>query len=142
MTASPETARQGSGSAPSAYSEVRQVEVDGRVLRVARRRGDARRAPPLLIFNAIGANLEMLEPFVAALQGMEIVVFDVPGAGASPAPTLPYRYRHIALLADHLMSELGYDGEIDVLGVSWGGGLAQQYAHLYPGRCRRLILAA
>ena len=32
--------------------------------------------------------------------------------------------------------------EIDVLGVSWGGGLAQQYAYLYPDRCRRLILAA
>lgn len=142
MTASPEAVRRVSGSAPSAYSEVRQVKVDGRVLRVARRRADAGSAPPLLVFNGIGANLEMLEPFVEALQGIEIVVFDVPGAGASPAPTLPYRYRHIALLADHLMSALGYDGEIDVLGVSWGGGLAQQYAHLYPGRCRRLILAA
>ncbi len=40
------------------------------------------------------------------------------------------------------MSKLGYEGEIDVLGVSWGGGLAQQYAYLHPGRCRRLILAA
>src|SRR5215831_6974622 len=137
MTASPETVRRGSGSAPSAYSEICQVKVDGHVLRVARRRGAAGLAPPLLIFNGIGANLEMLEPFVEALQDFEIVVFDVPGAGASPAPTLPYRYRHIALLADHLMSKLGYHGEIDVLGVSWGGGLAQQYAHLYPNRCRR-----
>jgi len=130
-----------SGSAPSAFSEIRQVEVDGQVLRVARRRGDGGSGLPLLIFNGIGGNLEMLEPFVEALQDIEIVAFDAPGAGDSPAPTFPYRYRRIARLADHLMSELGYDGEIDALGVSWGGGLAQQYAHLYPGRCRRLILA-
>jgi poly(3-hydroxyalkanoate) depolymerase len=141
MSASPQTVRGESGAAPSAYSEIRQVEVDGQVLRVARRRSDCRPARPLLIFNGIGAHLEMLEPFVKALQDIEIVTFDVPGAGDSPAPTLPYRYRHVARLADHLMSYLGYDGEIDVLGVSWGGGLAQQYAHHYPDRCRRLILA-
>jgi poly(3-hydroxyalkanoate) depolymerase len=130
-----------SGSAPSAFSEIGQVEVDGHVLRVARRRSDGGSGPPLLLFNGIGANLEMLEPFVEALSDIEIVAFDAPGAGDSPAPTLPYRYRRIARLADHLMTELGYDGEIDALGVSWGGGLAQQYARLYPGRCRRLILA-
>ena len=141
MTASAETARAANGPAPSAYDEVRLVEVDGQVLRVGRRRGDARSARPLLIFNGIGANLEMLEPFVQALQDIEVVVFDVPGAGASPAPTYPYRYRHIAVLADRMMSELGYGCEVDVLGVSWGGGLAQQYARLYPDRCRRLILA-
>jgi poly(3-hydroxyalkanoate) depolymerase len=45
-------------------------------------------------------------------------------------------------LADKLMSRLGYDAEVDVLGVSWGGALAQQFAHLYPRRCRRLILAS
>jgi poly(3-hydroxyalkanoate) depolymerase len=39
------------------------------------------------------------------------------------------------------MSELGY-GRFDVLGISWGGGLAQQLALGYPRRCRRLILVA
>jgi len=142
MTAAPEAAQRKCGPTPSAYSEIRHIEVDGQMLRVGRRRGEGKPGPPLLIFNGIGANLEMLEPFVEALRGVEIVVFDVPGAGASPAPRLPYRYRHIAVLADHVMSELGYHGEVDALGVSWGGGLAQQYAHLHPGRCRRLILAA
>ena len=116
--------------------------MDGHVLRVARRRADGRSTVPLLIFNGIGANLELLEPFVEALQGIEVIAFDAPGAGTSPSTILPYRYRHLARLADQLMRELGYHGEIDVLGVSWGGGLAQQYAYQYPGRCRRLILAA
>ena len=38
-------------------------------------------------------------------------------------------------------AELGYT-EIDVAGVSWGGGIAQQFAHQYPKLCRRLVLAA
>ena len=143
MTASSsEKARPDFGSVRRAFSEVRRVEVDGRILRVARRRADGRSAVPLLIFNGIGANLELLEPFVEALQGVEVIAFDAPGAGASPSTILPYRYRHLARLADQLMRELDYHGEIDVLGVSWGGGLAQEYAYQYPGRCRRLILAA
>src|ERR1700759_3762368 len=32
--------------------------------------------------------------------------------------------------------------EVDVLGVSWGGTLAQQFAFQKPDRCRRLVLAA
>jgi poly(3-hydroxyalkanoate) depolymerase len=130
-----------SSSESTGYTDIDYVTVDGRLLRIGRRQVSERLGPPLLIFNGIGANLEILEPFVKALEGIEIVTFDVPGAGASPTPTLPYRYRHIAVLADHLMSYLGYSGEVDALGVSWGGGLAQQYAHLYPGRCRRLVLA-
>jgi poly(3-hydroxyalkanoate) depolymerase len=39
------------------------------------------------------------------------------------------------------MTELGY-GRFDVLGISWGGGLAQQLAVQYPRRCRRLVLVA
>ena len=39
------------------------------------------------------------------------------------------------------MRELGYE-EFDVLGISWGGGLAQQIAFQHPRRCRRVVLAA
>jgi len=126
----------------SAFDAVQRIKVEGQVLRVARRPGRAAPSVPLLICNGIGANLELLEPFVEAIPEIEVVAFDVPGAGASPGTILPYRFRHLAHLADRLMSELGYDGEIDILGISWGGGLAQQYAYLYPDRCRSLILAA
>jgi poly(3-hydroxyalkanoate) depolymerase len=121
--------------------QIQTVDLDGQVLRVAIRHGsDA--APPLLIFNGIGANLELVEPFVAALEGVGVIIFDIPGVGGSPAPVVPYRFSTLSVLTDKLLSRLGYDGPVDVLGVSWGGALAQQFAHLYPGRCRRLILAA
>jgi poly(3-hydroxyalkanoate) depolymerase len=121
--------------------EISSIDVDGQVLRVGIRRGGDN-MPPLLIFNGIGANLELVEPFAAALEGVEVVIFDIPGVGGSPAPVLPYRFSTLALLADKLMKRLGYDAQVDVLGVSWGGALAQQFAYLYPSRCRRLILAS
>jgi poly(3-hydroxyalkanoate) depolymerase len=62
--------------------------------------------------------------------------------GGSPVPLIPYRFSTLAVLADKLLTRLGYADPVDVLGVSWGGALAQQFAHLYPRRCRRLILAA
>jgi len=115
-------------------------EVDGQTLRVGVRRGD-RTSPPLLLFNGIGANIELVEPFLEALDGPEAVIFDVPGVGGSPAPKLPYRPWTMARLTARLLDQLGYE-EVDVLGVSWGGALAQQFAFQQPRRCRRLVLAA
>ena len=113
----------------SAGMEIRSVEVDGQMLRVGIRAG-SRAAPPLLIFNGIGANLELAAPFVAALEGVETIIFDVPGVGGSPLPPRPYRLSHLARMAAALLTKLGYRGQVDVIGVSWGGALAQQFAHL------------
>ncbi|WP_368621799.1 poly(3-hydroxyalkanoate) depolymerase [Paraburkholderia sp. BR13444] len=121
--------------------QIQMIDLDGQRLRVATWRGsDA--SPPLLIFNGIGANLELVEPFVAALEDVSAIIFDVPGVGGSPAPVVPYRFSTLSVLADRLLTRLGFDGAVDVLGVSWGGALAQQFARLYPRRCRRLVLAS
>jgi poly(3-hydroxyalkanoate) depolymerase len=115
-------------------------EVAGQTLRVGVRPGDKTR-PPLLLFNGIGANIELVEPFLDALDGPEAIVFDVPGVGGSPAPRLPYRPSTLARLSVQLLDQLGND-QVDVLGVSWGGALAQQFAFAQRERCRRLVLAA
>ncbi|WP_429294942.1 poly(3-hydroxyalkanoate) depolymerase [Paraburkholderia sp. CI3] len=121
--------------------EIRMIDLDGQIVRVGVRNGsDA--SPPLLIFNGIGANLELVEPFVEALGDVSVIIFDIPGVGGSPAPFAPYRFSTLSVLADKLLRRLGHDGPVDVLGVSWGGALAQQFARHYPVRCRRLILAA
>jgi poly(3-hydroxyalkanoate) depolymerase len=49
--------------------------------------------------------------------------------------------RGLARTMDAMLDALGYD-RVDVLGVSFGGGLAQQLAHQSPRRVRRLVLAA
>lgn len=119
--------------------EVRQVSIDGQSLRVAVRHG--RGGTPLLLFNGIGANWELARPFLQALKNTPAIIFDIPGVGGSALPRLPYRPSAMASLAANLVAEFGYD-EVDAAGVSWGGGLAQQFAHQYPGMCRRLVLAA
>ena len=110
-------------------------------MRVGIRPGDGSATTPLLLFNGIGANIELVQPFLDALPGPEAILFDVPGVGGSPAPRMPYRLRSVARLAAKLLDQLGH-AQADVLGVSWGGTAAQQFAHQYPRRCRRLILAA
>ncbi|MFT4101962.1 MAG: poly(3-hydroxyalkanoate) depolymerase [Burkholderiaceae bacterium] len=122
-------------------SEVRHIEIYGHSVRVAVRRA-THHSIPLLLFNGIGSNLELLQPFIEALGDRDSVVFDVPGAGASPPPLLPYRFFGMAHMADRLMTELGHTGKFDIFGVSWGGGLAQQFALQYRRRCRKLVLAA
>ncbi len=114
--------------------------VEGQMLRVGIRRGEKTR-PPLLLFNGIGANIELLEPFLEALDGSEAIIFDVPGVGGSPSPWLPYRPSGLARLSAQLLDQLGH-AQVDVLGLSWGGALAQQFAFHQGKRCRRLVLAA
>ena len=115
-------------------------EVGGQTLRVGIRPGHDKRRP-LLIFNGIGANIELVEPFLDALPGPEAIVFDMPGVGGSPAPRLPYRPSTLARLTAQLLDQLGH-AEVDVLGVSWGGAPAQQFAFQRAARCHRLVLAA
>src|SRR6516164_6743139 len=69
---------------------LRMLTVRGRILRVAVREGDPDR-PPLLLCNGIGVSLELFQPFVDALEPRrEVIRFDMPGVGGSPAPVIPY----------------------------------------------------
>jgi poly(3-hydroxyalkanoate) depolymerase len=119
----------------------RIIEVEGQRLRVAVKSG-ADDGVPLLVFNGLGGEMRWLEPLAHALLDVEVVLFDVPGLGGSPAPRRPYSFADLARLADAMLTELGYDGAVDVLGLSWGGALAQQFARSCASRCHRLILAA
>jgi len=123
-------------------ASVRTVRAAGRTLRVAVRPGDDGRTP-LLLMNGIGASLEVLQPFVDALDpGRTVVRFDVPGVGGSPRPMLPYTFGTFTPVVAALLDRLGFGGPVDVLGFSWGGGLAQHFAVQHRRRVRRLVLAA
>jgi poly(3-hydroxyalkanoate) depolymerase len=126
----------------SSTSEIRSVAVDGGPIRVHVRRAVGGSGIPLVLANGIGASIELLQPVVDALPAdVEVVRFDAPGAGGSPRPSWPYRMRVLARRLGGVLDELGYD-QVDMLGVSWGGGLAQQFALTAGGRCRRLVLVS
>ncbi len=117
------------------------MTVGGRALRVSVREGTAG-WPPLLLCNGIGASLELFQPFVDALDPRRPVIrFDMPGVGSSPAPVVPYHLATLPSMLAGLLDQLGYE-QADVLGISWGGGLAQQFALSRPDRVRRLVLVA
>jgi poly(3-hydroxyalkanoate) depolymerase len=113
------------------------VTVDGLRLRV-QVRGTG---PPLLLIMGLGGNIEMWGPLVAALPGRQTIAYDAPGTGESAVPRSLVRPRGLARMADRLLETLGHESA-DVLGVSFGGGIAQELAFQSPARVRRLILAA
>ena len=120
---------------------IQMLTAASRVLRVATRDGNPDR-PPLLLCNGIGGRLELFQPFVDALDPRRGVIrFDMPGIGESPAPVVPYHLATLAPLLTGLLDQLGV-ARADVLGISWGGGLAQHFALSRPDRVHRLVLVA
>ena len=115
-------------------------DVGGQRLHIASKALGQKDATPILIFNGIGANASLLEPLLHKLK-LPSLIFDLPGVGGSPASLLPSRMPGLADLALGLLDELGI-ARVHVMGVSWGGGLAQQFAYQHPERSDCLILAA
>ena len=95
-----------------------------------------------MLCNGIGAGLEVLDPLVDRLARTSRS-----SASTCPEPavrqTLPcptgFPISHAC--SDGYLRNFGID-RVDILGLSWGGALAQQFAFQNPRRCRRLVLAS
>ncbi len=127
---------------PAFGEEIGQhIDIDRQRLRVSVRHGRHDRVP-LLVVNGIGASLELLQPFVDQLDpSLSVIRFDAPGVGGSPLPSGPYRFSGLCKLMARMLSHLGHES-VDVLGISWGGGVAQHFAAFHRRRCRRLVLVS
>ena len=116
--------------------------VDRRQLRVAVWRSKSKNAHlPILFFNGIGANIEAMAPMAEMLNDRDFITFDMPGIGGSPDPVVPYNPIMMARIAALLLDRFAMPF-VDVMGVSWGGAMAQQFAFQNAARTHRLILAA
>jgi pimeloyl-ACP methyl ester carboxylesterase len=123
----------------NAEPQERMIRVLGQRIRVDVRPG---LGVPLVLCNGIGAGLEVLDPLVDGLPpDIPVIRFDVPGTGGSPNSPLPYGFPYLGWLLGRVLTELGI-GQIDILGLSWGGALAQQFAFQNPRRARRLVLVS
>jgi poly(3-hydroxyoctanoate) depolymerase len=120
-------------------AHIRYVDVDGVRLRTSIR-GVGR---PLLLITGIGASLGLSAFFEEALNahGVQTIAADAPGTGKSTRYRRPRRMPGLARTFELMLDALEYE-QVDVLGVSFGGIVAQQLAHQAPGRVRRLVLAA
>ena len=96
---------------------------------------------PLLLINGLGANTDMWETFAAQFPDRQIILFDAPGTGRSSESTYPMSISMLAELAYNVLEFYGIR-KTDVLGYSYGGAVAQQFAYEYGYRVRRLVLAS
>ncbi len=127
---------------PMTHADVRLMHFGGRELRVATWRLDMPSEHlPVLFFNGIGANIEAVAPLAEALDDRGFVMFDMPGVGGSPEPVVPYTIVTMCWTAAKLLDQLGID-QVDVMGVSWGGAMAQHFALQHGNRVNRLVLCA
>jgi len=121
--------------------EIRQMKVCGRSIRVVTR-PSTDLLPPLVVMNGSRCSVEVLAPLLAALNpATGFVCFDPPGIGESPRPSRPYLLPELSRMVAVLLRDLDIP-VADVLGVSWGGALAQHFAFRHRRRCRRLILVS
>jgi poly(3-hydroxyoctanoate) depolymerase len=115
------------------------VRVDGQLVRVSVR-GEG---SPLLLIMGLGGNIEMWEPLERELnaRGVQTIAYDASGTGESPTRLVPQRMPGLARQAAHILDALGHP-DAGVLGVSFGGAVAQELTLADPHRVRRLVLAS
>jgi 3-oxoadipate enol-lactonase len=95
----------------------------------------------LLFFNGSGSTLEssalLITPF---RQRFELLAHDQRGLGRTSVPPGPYTMAEYAADAAALLDHAGWD-TCRVVGVSFGGMVAQEFAVTWPERVERLALA-
>ncbi len=97
--------------------------------------------PPLLFIGGSGGDLRQ-KPNV--LDGpfprhFDVVAFDQRGLGRTSHPDTPYTMADYAHDAAGLLDTIGWD-RCNVVGVSFGGMVAQELAVTFPDRIRKLVL--
>ena len=123
-------------------AEFSMETVGGRTLRVARWRwNEPSEHLPVLFFNGIGANIEAVAPLAEALTERPFIMFDMPGVGGSPEPLVPYNPFTMSWTAKELLKRFDVE-QVDVMGISWGGAMAQHFTLQHGDMVRRLVLAA
>jgi len=96
--------------------------------------------PALLLLHGLGCDHTTWLPVIDALaRRYTVVAPDLLGHGASDKPRADYSVGGFANGMRDLMTVLGID-KATVVGHSFGGGVAMQFAYQFPERTERLVL--
>jgi len=98
--------------------------------------------PALLLLHGLGCDHTTWRPVIAALSRRYTVIApDLLGHGRSDKPRADYSVGGYANGMRDLLTVLGID-KATVVGHSFGGGVAMQFAYQFPERTERMILVA
>jgi len=98
--------------------------------------------PALLLLHGLGCDHTTWEPVIDALaRRYTVIAPDLLGHGLSAKPRADYSVGGYANGMRDLITLLGID-KVTVVGHSFGGGVAMQFAYQFPERTERLILVA
>jgi pimeloyl-ACP methyl ester carboxylesterase len=101
----------------------------------------AGRGPRLLFFNGSGSTLDTSRPLISLFTPhFDVVAHDQRGLGNTSIPEGPYSMADYAADAAALLDAIGWQ-RCRVVGVSFGGMVAQEFAVTWPDRVERLALA-
>jgi pimeloyl-ACP methyl ester carboxylesterase len=101
-------------------------------------------APPLVLLHGIGGSSLQWAANVEALSGGHRVfaIDHISDNGRSVYTRVPRNIDEMTTWLDELFDGLGLGDDIELVGVSYGGWLASQYARRFPRRLRKLVLLA
>ena len=98
--------------------------------------------PALLLLHGLGCDHTTWEPVIDSLaRRYTVIAPDLLGHGQSDKPRADYTLGGYANGMRDLLTVLGID-KVTVVGHSFGGGVAMQFAYQFPERTERLILVA
>src|SRR5680860_292721 len=98
--------------------------------------------PALLLLHGLGCDHTTWLPVIAALaRRYTVIAPDLLGHGSSAKPRADYSLGGYANGMRDLLTVLGVD-KVTVVGHSFGGGVAMQFAYQFPERTERMILVA
>lgn len=98
--------------------------------------------PPLLFISGTGGDLRV-QPNVFAsplAKAFDLLAYEQRGLGRTDKPDVPYSMADYADDAAALLDHVGWDA-VRVIGVSFGGMVAQELVLRHPSRVSRLVLA-
>ena len=121
---------------PTEEFAVEYISIHGH--QIGYRRGG--QGPVLVLLHGIAGSSLTWVPAMNLLQSdYTVLAPDFPGHGASEKPPGDYSLGNLATVIRDFLNLLGID-RATVVGQSFGGGVALQFAYQFPERCERLVL--
>jgi pimeloyl-ACP methyl ester carboxylesterase len=120
--------------------ELEYLTIHGHRRAFVRTGKDVGTAPTLLLLHGLGADHTTWDPVIDQLaRRYTVIAPDLLGHGESAKPRADYTLGGYANGMRDLLTVLGID-KVTLVGHSFGGGVAMQFAYQFPERTERLIL--